>query len=35
MQEYLEFRNTTFTKDLRTDLGCMAVLVAMGQMNAS
>lgn len=35
MQEYLEFRNTTFTKDVRTDLGCLAVLVAMGQMNAS
>jgi hypothetical protein len=31
MQEYLEFRNTTFTPNVRSDLGCLAVLVALNQ----
>lgn len=29
MQIYLQFSNLTFTPNVRTDLGCLAVLVAM------
>jgi hypothetical protein len=35
LQEYLEFRNFTFAENVRTVVGCAAVLVAMHQCSSS